>query len=390
MLDMAFQLLAFFILTFKAPSAETHLDLDLPATPAALPAAAEGRAQPRQSRRVDTDLENDLLVRAEADDLGDLKALRLGEAAVPDLPTLGNRLRRYTQLLEGRPLRVRLVADDRLRYEPAAQIIATCSAAGVASIRLSPPGSTPVRSGAAEPDDSPRGPAPGPAAPRATRRARHERPTPLRHPAAGAVPGVLGGRRGPGYGRGSGSAHRTTGWAWPTWPPIARRSRARRPPTMPGRPIPRSSVGFRDLWKRPDAYRGRRVTVRGRLERTFRQGAVGSFPPLVEAWIFSTSGDPFCVVYPQAGAGSSTGTGPSGVSAPGSSTDAHRGEARPASPAGPGPGRVVRFTGTFLKMVRYAAGDGDRLAPLIVGDRPPASPSPETAGESKARSGRGW
>ena len=40
MLDMAFQLLAFFILTFKAPSAETHLDLDLPATPAALPAAS--------------------------------------------------------------------------------------------------------------------------------------------------------------------------------------------------------------------------------------------------------------------------------------------------------------------------------------------------------------
>ena len=37
MLDMAFQLLAFFILTFKAPSAETHIDLHLPATPAALP-----------------------------------------------------------------------------------------------------------------------------------------------------------------------------------------------------------------------------------------------------------------------------------------------------------------------------------------------------------------
>ena len=126
------------------------------------------------------------------------------------------------------------------------------------------------------------------------------------------------------------------------------------------------------------------MTVRGRLERTFRQGAVGSFPPLVEAWVFSTSGDPFCVVYPQAGAGSSTGTGPSGVSAPGSSTDEHRGEARPASPAGPGPGRMVRFTGTFLKMVRYAAGDGDRLAPLIVGDRPPASPPPEAAGESTA------
>jgi biopolymer transport protein ExbD len=148
MLDMAFQLLAFFILTFKAPSAETHLDLDLPATPAALPAAPQGQARSNLSRRVDTDLENDLLVRAEADDLGDLKALRLGEATLPDLPTLGQRLRRYTQLLEGRHLRVRLVADERLRYEPAAQIIATCSAAGVAAIRLAPPGATPALPGA--------------------------------------------------------------------------------------------------------------------------------------------------------------------------------------------------------------------------------------------------
>jgi biopolymer transport protein ExbD len=143
MLDMAFQLLAFFILTFKGPSAETHVDLDLPATPAALPAAAGGMAQPRPARTVDSDLENDLLVRAEADDLGDLKALRLGEATLPDLATLGSRLHRYQGFLKG-PLRVRLVADDRLRYEPAVQIIATCSAAGVAAIRLGQPGATPA------------------------------------------------------------------------------------------------------------------------------------------------------------------------------------------------------------------------------------------------------
>jgi biopolymer transport protein ExbD len=154
MLDMAFQLLAFFILTFKPPSAETHVDLDLPATPAALPARSEGRAVPRNSRKVDTDLENDLLVRAEADDLGDLKSLRLGEAPVPDLATLGRRLRRYAGLLEGRALRVRLVADDRLGYEPAAQIIATCSAAGVSAIRLSPPGALPPMPG---PEDRGRG-----------------------------------------------------------------------------------------------------------------------------------------------------------------------------------------------------------------------------------------
>jgi biopolymer transport protein ExbD len=142
MLDMAFQLLAFFILTFN-PSAETHLDLDLPATPAALPSAPQGEARLVPVRRVDSDLENDLLIRAEADDLGDLKALRLGEAPLRDLSTLGSRLRRYIQLLEGRALRVRLVADDRLRYEPAAQIIATCETAGVSAIRLSQPGATP-------------------------------------------------------------------------------------------------------------------------------------------------------------------------------------------------------------------------------------------------------
>jgi biopolymer transport protein ExbD len=142
MLDMAFQLLAFFILTFRAPSAETHLDLDLPANPVALPTAAHGEAHPTPARIDDDDIENDLVVRAEADDLGDLKALRLGEALLPDLTALGNRLGRYAQILDGRPLRVRLIADDHLRYELAARIIAACSASGVAAIRLTQPGAT--------------------------------------------------------------------------------------------------------------------------------------------------------------------------------------------------------------------------------------------------------
>jgi biopolymer transport protein ExbD len=143
MLDMAFQLLAFFILTFKPPTAETHIDLHLPATPAALPSAPIGQARPTPSRAIDADLENDLLVRALADNLGDLQAIRLGDAEVPDLSSLGARLRRYGQLLGARPLRVRLVADPQLRYEPAAQIIATCSAAGVATVRLAQPGGIP-------------------------------------------------------------------------------------------------------------------------------------------------------------------------------------------------------------------------------------------------------
>jgi hypothetical protein len=111
---------------------------------------------------------------------------------------------------------------------------------------------------------------------------------------------------------------------------------------------PPAQVQFRDLWERPDAFRGRHVIVEGRVVRIFRQEPVGSFPALAEVWITSTSGDPFCLVSPRAGL---------------------------TSIPIPEPGRDVRFTGTFLKMVRYAASDGARLAPLVVGDRPPTAQS---------------
>jgi biopolymer transport protein ExbD len=140
MLDMAFQLLAFFVLTFQAPTAESRLDLYLPTTPAALPGSAQGRATDAPGRRFDLDLENDLVIRARADDLGDLKSLVLNETPVPDIAALSDRLGRYAKVLGTRPLRVRLLADDRLRYEEAARIVAASTTAGVASIRLGDPG----------------------------------------------------------------------------------------------------------------------------------------------------------------------------------------------------------------------------------------------------------
>ncbi len=141
MLDMAFQLLAFFIFTFQSPTTETRLDLYLPTVPVALPGSPRGQARTTPPRRADLDLENDLLIRVEADDLGDLKSIRLGESPLADLEALADRLRRYAGVLEGRPLRVRIAADDRLRYEVAARIIGTCNAVGVASIRLADPAS---------------------------------------------------------------------------------------------------------------------------------------------------------------------------------------------------------------------------------------------------------
>ena len=135
-------------------------------------------------------------------------------------------------------------------------------------------------------------------------------------------------------------------------------------------------MGFRDLWNRPDAYRGRRVTVQGRVERIFRQGPIGSFPALAEVWIVSPAGDPFCLVVPQ-----ESGTGILSVVDEGP-------EDRATSKQSPEPGQTVQFTGTFLKMVRYAGGDGPRLAPLIAGDRPPVPAQERTKASAVRLHGR--
>ncbi len=122
---------------------------------------------------------------------------------------------------------------------------------------------------------------------------------------------------------------------------------------------PAARVGFRDLWGHPERYRGRLVRVEGRLVRRFRQDAFGTFPPLAEAWAVSPSGDPFCLVFPDS-----------------------------ASRASPPLGSPVRFVGTFLKRVRYRAGDGSRLAPLIVGGGPPVA-SARASASSKPEPGYG-
>jgi hypothetical protein len=118
-----------------------------------------------------------------------------------------------------------------------------------------------------------------------------------------------------------------------------------------GTPEPPAVVDFRALWSHPATYQGRRVQVEGRLARRFRQASFGTFPPLEEAWVFSSRGDPFCLVFPE-----------------GPETD----KASRTTTVSP-----VRFTGTFLKLLEYQGGDGRRLAPLIVGPSPPVLAAPD-------------
>lgn len=144
---------------------------------------------------------------------------------------------------------------------------------------------------------------------------------------------------------------------------------------------PPHNVTFRDLWNHPETWRGRRVRVQGTIARVFRQGAVGSFPPLAEAWLSTPEGDLLCVVFPQEdrrGQKTHTKAGP---------TQNTRDEPAPARQLEPEPGRRVTFTGTFLKTIRYPAADLARLAPLIVGDQPPTMTMETAVGGESATAG---
>ena len=70
-------------------------------------------------------------------------------------------------------------------------------------------------------------------------------------------------------------------------------------------------------------------------------------------------GDPFCLVAPQEIAARESSVLRTG----------DRMTARLKRPLEGG--QFVQFTGTFLRMVRYLASDGGRLAPLVVGNRAP-------------------
>jgi biopolymer transport protein ExbD len=130
MLDVAFQLLAFFILTYRGGSGATRIDLLLPARAAAVAAGDER----------DRDRVADLEVRAEADDAGNLAGLWLSGSAVSGAEELRARLERVVGLLEGERVRVRLVADEGLRYEEAARLIGAIDEAGVGAIVLAETG----------------------------------------------------------------------------------------------------------------------------------------------------------------------------------------------------------------------------------------------------------
>ncbi len=132
MLDMAFQLLAFFILTFRPAPIEGHFQLHMPppSTPIA-DAPPESTQSPNPSTGESSFLETlDLMVRA--DNKGQVTSIEIGLETVvagrltqPAIQQLNTKLR--ASLKDSPYDRIQLHVDRRLHYEELMKIVDVCT-----------------------------------------------------------------------------------------------------------------------------------------------------------------------------------------------------------------------------------------------------------------------
>lgn len=134
MLDMAFQLLTFFILTFKPAPIEGELGLHLPPPVPITKQAQTAEADPNGGGSgPEEDLEK-LDLSISSDDRGEVSMIKVGmrplvrgRLSVPQIKQLDEQLR---TMFAGQvvPLdRVQLAVDERLRYEELMKIVDVCT-----------------------------------------------------------------------------------------------------------------------------------------------------------------------------------------------------------------------------------------------------------------------
>src|SRR5262249_7927304 len=142
MLDMAFQLLTFFIFTYHPSALEGHMDLTLPAS-------GEAKAQDVKDvdpTRSDTELELPsqltVIVKASPDGSGGIDKLVVqqpaGDVLVANQEELGKYLRKARQDLTNQN-DVKIQADSKLKYTFVMEIMDICTTAGFKNVGFAPP-----------------------------------------------------------------------------------------------------------------------------------------------------------------------------------------------------------------------------------------------------------
>jgi biopolymer transport protein ExbD len=142
MLDMSFQLLAFFVMTFQAANAlEGQLDMYLPKA---------GNPQSKRPDQVDLTKDSDADLDQQADiavvvssQRGDVEALSIREKTkttpVPDVKSLRGALTTLRAELGGMQTAIKIEADGQLKYARLIDVMDACLGAGFRTVGFSPP-----------------------------------------------------------------------------------------------------------------------------------------------------------------------------------------------------------------------------------------------------------
>jgi biopolymer transport protein ExbD len=143
MLDMSFQLLAFFVMTFRAANAlEGELDLRLPRVGVA---AAKSADQVNLNENSDIDINpgDDVSVVVAATPEGGVESLTVREKAtattVADTKALKAALAKIHTDLGGQQSAIKIEADSRLKYAKLVEVMDACVAAGFKQVGFAPP-----------------------------------------------------------------------------------------------------------------------------------------------------------------------------------------------------------------------------------------------------------
>jgi biopolymer transport protein ExbD len=147
MLDMAFQLLAFFVMTYHPSDFEGQMELSLPSE-------AITKAQDKEDVKPDAAVDKDqdlklsanitVIVRTQRDNVhnGSITGISLedgaGKAPVATLDKLREELKKRHETVENKE-NIKIQADNKMRWEEVINVMDVCQEAGFKNISFVPP-----------------------------------------------------------------------------------------------------------------------------------------------------------------------------------------------------------------------------------------------------------
>jgi len=147
MLDMAFQLLAFFVMTYHPSDLEGQMDLSLPSeniTAMKKPEDLDPSAKPDPNKALELPANLTVIVRTQMDNVnnGRISALTLQDDAGPhqidNLEKLASELQERSKTVENKE-NIKIQADGRLKWEAVVQVMDVCQQAGFKNISFVQP-----------------------------------------------------------------------------------------------------------------------------------------------------------------------------------------------------------------------------------------------------------